>query len=182
MERTTPPKTCPRLFTWWGIISSETTETESAGVRGFSSGSFMAVGRSLDSTCGIRLLPLASSARLGAEYVERLTTSFDGHILDDTTGSDSYRQAQRLGLIGGGLVFLILLLLPAPASLSVEGWRTAAVAILMAIWWMTEAIPIPATDVNASCQPRCQCPINHEATINEAQAAPARPENDATIP
>jgi sodium-dependent dicarboxylate transporter 2/3/5 len=25
------------------------------------------------------------------------------------------------------------------------GWRTAAVAVLMATWWMTEAIPIPAT-------------------------------------
>ena len=65
----------------------------------------------------------------------------------DTSGAKPYRQAQRLGLIGGGLIFLALLLLPAPASLSVEGWRTAAVAILMAIWWMTEAIPIPATAI-----------------------------------
>jgi sodium-dependent dicarboxylate transporter 2/3/5 len=42
-------------------------------------------------------------------------------------------------------VFLILLALPAPAGLSPDGWRTASVAILMAIWWMTEALPIPAT-------------------------------------
>jgi sodium-dependent dicarboxylate transporter 2/3/5 len=67
--------------------------------------------------------------------------------LDDTSGPNTYRQAQRLGLIGGGLVFLVLLALPAPVSLSVEGWRTAAVAVLMAIWWMTEAIPIPATAI-----------------------------------
>lgn len=56
-----------------------------------------------------------------------------------------YRPAQRLGLVLGGSLFAALLLLPAPAGLSVEGWRTAAVAILMATWWMTEAIPIPAT-------------------------------------
>ena len=56
-----------------------------------------------------------------------------------------YRPAQRVGLLLGAAVFLLLLVIPAPASLSVEGWRTAAVAVLMAVWWMTEAIPIPAT-------------------------------------
>jgi sodium-dependent dicarboxylate transporter 2/3/5 len=65
----------------------------------------------------------------------------------DTLGAKTYRRAQRLGLIGGGLIFVALLLLPAPGSLSVEAWRTAAVAILMATWWMTEAIPIPATAI-----------------------------------
>jgi len=55
------------------------------------------------------------------------------------------RSASRIGLIGGGAFFLLLLLVPAPAGLSPEGWRAAAVAVLMAVWWMTEAIPIPAT-------------------------------------
>jgi sodium-dependent dicarboxylate transporter 2/3/5 len=36
-------------------------------------------------------------------------------------------------------------MIPAPESLGVSGWRTAAVGTLMAVWWMTEAIPIPAT-------------------------------------
>jgi len=58
-----------------------------------------------------------------------------------------YRPAQRVGLILGGAVFILLLLLPHPPGLTVEGWRTAAVATLMAIWWMTEAIPIPATAI-----------------------------------
>jgi sodium-dependent dicarboxylate transporter 2/3/5 len=57
----------------------------------------------------------------------------------------AYRPVQRLGLGLGALVFFALLLLPAPSGLSAEGWRTAAVATLMAIWWMTEALPIPAT-------------------------------------
>lgn len=28
-----------------------------------------------------------------------------------------------------------------------EAWRGAAVAELMAVWWMTEALPLPATSV-----------------------------------
>jgi len=53
--------------------------------------------------------------------------------------------AKRAGLLGGASLFLLLLMVPAPGGLSTGGWRTAAVATLMAIWWMTEAIPIPAT-------------------------------------
>jgi sodium-dependent dicarboxylate transporter 2/3/5 len=55
------------------------------------------------------------------------------------------RPVQRFGLIFGAVVFFSILVLPAPESLGVAGWRTAAVGTLMAIWWMTEAIPIPAT-------------------------------------
>ena len=56
-----------------------------------------------------------------------------------------YRSAQRIGLFAGAAIFLLMMLVPGPEALSPEGWRTAGVAILMAIWWMTEAIPIPAT-------------------------------------
>ncbi|NNM34443.1 MAG: hypothetical protein HKO53_15300, partial [Gemmatimonadetes bacterium] len=55
------------------------------------------------------------------------------------------RSAQRIGLIMGPVLLLLMLLLPAPPGLSPEGWKTAAVAVLMATWWTTEAIPIPAT-------------------------------------
>jgi sodium-dependent dicarboxylate transporter 2/3/5 len=55
------------------------------------------------------------------------------------------RNTQRIGLFVGPVVFLLMLLLPAPGDLSLIGWRTAAAAALIAIWWMTEAIPIPAT-------------------------------------
>ncbi|HUH13043.1 MAG TPA: DASS family sodium-coupled anion symporter, partial [Longimicrobiales bacterium] len=34
---------------------------------------------------------------------------------------------------------------PAPGALPPVGWRMAAVGVLMAVWWMTEAIPISAT-------------------------------------
>lgn len=59
--------------------------------------------------------------------------------------------AQRVGLVLGGALFLTLLVVPAPAALSPEAWRTAAVTVLMAVWWMTEAIPIPATALLPLC-------------------------------
>ena len=67
--------------------------------------------------------------------------------MEALTEPRTYRPAQRLGLLLGGLIFLLLLVIPAPAGLSIEGWRTVAVTVLMATWWMTEAIPIPATAI-----------------------------------
>jgi sodium-dependent dicarboxylate transporter 2/3/5 len=55
------------------------------------------------------------------------------------------KRRARVGLLLGAAAFALLLLLPAPAGLSDAGWRTAAVGVLMAIWWVTEPIPIPAT-------------------------------------
>ena len=55
------------------------------------------------------------------------------------------RGASRIGLVLGPVLFVLLLLLPAPDGVSPDAWRVAAVALLMATWWVTEAIPIPAT-------------------------------------
>ncbi|WP_455366437.1 SLC13 family permease [Kaarinaea lacus] len=52
---------------------------------------------------------------------------------------------QSIGLLIGPLLFLLLILLPAPQGLSEAGMAVAAVAALMAVWWVSEAIPIPAT-------------------------------------
>jgi len=51
----------------------------------------------------------------------------------------------RRGLVAGALVFAAMLALPAPTGLEAPAWRAAAVGVLMAIWWMSEALPIPAT-------------------------------------
>src|SRR5690625_4678402 len=48
------------------------------------------------------------------------------------------------GLVGGVLAALLVYFLM-PADLEMWPKVTAATAVLMAIWWMTEAIPIPAT-------------------------------------
>ncbi len=56
------------------------------------------------------------------------------------------RTPTKLGwLAAGSLIFGLIWLLPAPTGLSPAGQRAAAVAALMAIWWMTEALPIYAT-------------------------------------
>ena len=50
-----------------------------------------------------------------------------------------------LGLILGIIVFLFFNITSPPEGLGKIAWLTAGVAILMTIWWVTEAIPIYAT-------------------------------------
>ncbi|MDC3057280.1 SLC13 family permease [Alphaproteobacteria bacterium] len=49
------------------------------------------------------------------------------------------------GLIFGILVFLFFYISNPPQGLDKVAWLTAGVAILMTVWWVTEAIPIYAT-------------------------------------
>lgn len=49
------------------------------------------------------------------------------------------------GLFGGAVLFALMLMLPAPAGMEPAAWRIAALVALMAVWWMTEAIPLTAT-------------------------------------
>ncbi|MDQ3245789.1 MAG: SLC13 family permease, partial [Pseudomonadota bacterium] len=53
--------------------------------------------------------------------------------------------AARWGLWGGLAAFLIMLVAPAPGGMPVEAWRTTALVVLMATWWMTQALPLTAT-------------------------------------
>ena len=54
------------------------------------------------------------------------------------------RVRQVIGLVGGVLGALLVYAIM-PGDLDVWLRLTAATAVLMAVWWMTEAIPIPAT-------------------------------------
>ena len=42
-------------------------------------------------------------------------------------------------------IFLIMMFSPAPSGLSEVGWDVVAVAVLMAIWWATETVPVAIT-------------------------------------
>jgi len=54
---------------------------------------------------------------------------------------------RRVGL-GLGLAFLAVgLVIQPPGGMTVAAWRTAACAMLMATWWVTEALPIPVTSL-----------------------------------
>lgn len=54
-------------------------------------------------------------------------------------------RTRLFGLIGGLLTFIVMLALPAPAGMETTAWRVAAMTVLMAIWWMTEALPLTVT-------------------------------------
>jgi len=52
---------------------------------------------------------------------------------------------KRIGLFLGPLLFLVLYLMPAPAGLSPDGQTVLAGGVWIAVWWITEAIPIAVT-------------------------------------
>ncbi|BCR05715.1 di- and tricarboxylate transporter [Desulfuromonas versatilis] len=58
-----------------------------------------------------------------------------------------YSLRQRVGLFLGPLLFALMLLIPTPAGMEPGAQKMAAVALLMATWWMCESIPIPATSL-----------------------------------
>lgn len=78
-----------------------------------------------------------------------------------TTGKTAYRDSataanpkagrhpsasrRNLGLLAGIGLFAGMLMMDPPAGMSAKAWITAATGLLMAIWWVLEAIPIPAT-------------------------------------
>jgi sodium-dependent dicarboxylate transporter 2/3/5 len=55
------------------------------------------------------------------------------------------QKRQIAGLFSGLLIFIILIFLPTPEGMSLLAQRAAAVTLLMATWWITEALPISAT-------------------------------------
>jgi len=77
----------------------------------------------------------------------------------------------KAGLYLGLLLFGIILIFPPPEGLSEDGWRTAAVAALMAAWWITEAIPIAAT----ALLPIVLFPVFGIASISDATTPYANP-------
>ncbi|RLD15340.1 SLC13/DASS family transporter, partial [candidate division KSB1 bacterium] len=56
-----------------------------------------------------------------------------------------YSLRQKIGFFSGPVLAVLVALLPPSAGLSEAGIKVGAVATLMVIWWITEAVPIPAT-------------------------------------
>lgn len=52
---------------------------------------------------------------------------------------------KTIGLALGPLLFLVFFLFPTPGQMTPAAQAVAATTALMAVWWITEAIPIPAT-------------------------------------
>jgi sodium-dependent dicarboxylate transporter 2/3/5 len=74
---------------------------------------------------------------------------------------------ERIGFWGGLALFVAMLLLPAPEAMPVPAWRAAAVIALMAVWWMTQALPLTAT----ALVPFLAFPMMGIMSANETAAA-----------
>ncbi|UUC81941.1 DASS family sodium-coupled anion symporter [Stutzerimonas stutzeri] len=79
--------------------------------------------------------------------------------------------AAWIGLILGPLLLLACILTDPPGGLSEKAWLTVGLAALMAVWWSTEAIPIPAT----SLLPILLIPLLDIDTLAKATAPYANP-------
>ena len=79
-----------------------------------------------------------------AEHRDRLKTSPGGVEEGDPRG---YTKRQKFGLILGPVLFFLMLLIPTPTGMEPAAQKMAAIALLMATWWMCESIPIPATSL-----------------------------------
>lgn len=58
---------------------------------------------------------------------------------------DVTERIQRIGLLVGIVVFTAMAVAPSPQGLSDASWSVAALAALMMLWWITEAVPLAAT-------------------------------------
>lgn len=52
---------------------------------------------------------------------------------------------RKAGLAIGPLAFALTMVLPAPAGMAAGAWLVAGLVIWMAVWWMTEAVPLTVT-------------------------------------
>lgn len=64
----------------------------------------------------------------------------------DSQGTFARGRYQDVGLIAGPVLFVVMMLFDhSQQYMPTEAWRTAAVGLWMAVWWATEAIPVPVT-------------------------------------
>ena len=86
-------------------------------------------------------------------------------------GDSPATRANAFGLGLGALAFVAIEISPAPEGLSPAGWHCAAIAALIAVWWVTEAIPLSAT----ALLPLLLFPVLGVASIREAAVPYANP-------
>ncbi len=63
----------------------------------------------------------------------------------DDQHTHGHGRRQVIGALLGVIALAVTVVMAPPAGLSPEGWRTAGAGMLMAIFWITEPIPIPVT-------------------------------------
>jgi sodium-dependent dicarboxylate transporter 2/3/5 len=79
-----------------------------------------------------------------AEQTQRLNAGPGGLREEEPRG---YTKRQFFGLVLGPVLFVLMLFMPTPGGMEPAAQKMAAIALLMATWWMCESIPIPATSL-----------------------------------
>ena len=112
---------------------------------------------------------IPAAARIGGSsistQIEEAAASAGG------AGAQPSRRRRITGLALGVAVFALMLALPPPEGLELAPWRVAAVAMLLAIFWLSEAMPIPAT----ALLPLALFPLLGIGSIDAAAAPYANP-------
>jgi len=85
--------------------------------------------------------------------------------------SDNAAMRRRLGLLTGLALAILIQFTPVPESLDRSAWLLASLAVMMACWWATEAIPIAAT----ALVPLAVFPVADILTTRQAAAPYADP-------
>lgn len=89
----------------------------------------------------------------------------------DNSQPGGFPLTRVLGLLVGALLLLMTIVLPAPGEMSEMAWKASGLMLLLAAWWSTEAIPIPAT----SLLPIVLIPALGLGTVSQATAPYANP-------
>ena len=93
------------------------------------------------------------------------------HTDPDIAWQIAARRLHAVILFGTPLAAVILLGLQPPPEISPEGWRVAVIAAWMAIWWMTEAVPLAVT----ALLPLVAFPLAGVTPIDRVSASYAHP-------
>lgn len=75
------------------------------------------------------------------------------------------------GLVLGPMLAFAMLLMGQPEGLSSQGWHVAVVVVWMAVWWMSEAMPLAVT----ALLPLAAFPLLDVAPISDVAAGYAHP-------
>jgi solute carrier family 13 (sodium-dependent dicarboxylate transporter), member 2/3/5 len=63
----------------------------------------------------------------------------------ETPSRGGYGRRQRVGLVLGPALLRLVCLLPTPEGLTPQAKNLVALIALIAMWWVTEALPLAAT-------------------------------------
>ncbi|MFT5143517.1 MAG: sodium-dependent dicarboxylate transporter 2/3/5 [Thalassolituus oleivorans] len=85
--------------------------------------------------------------------------------------AENWGRRQRVGLYLGPALLLLFFVTPSPESLGAAGWHAAGIAVLMATWWISEAVPIAVT----ALLPLALFPISGVGSISDTASPYAAP-------